>query len=163
MKTLNIGGKDYTLEYTIGASLYDDCVVSVMNLLTSSVYAERGIADQRKALQEQLSVVGGIPKVTLTVFYAGLLEHHGTGEYAGDDSDETVESLKDAKRIIGSYLQENKDTGNGTWIDVLNLCTECMGDDGFLTMIGVDKMIEMQTPRKTTKKKTAKVTKITEA
>ena len=32
-KVLKIGGKDYKLEYTVEASLYDDCVSSVTSLM----------------------------------------------------------------------------------------------------------------------------------
>ena len=35
-KVLKIGGKDYKLEYGIEASLFDDCVKSVMNMLVST-------------------------------------------------------------------------------------------------------------------------------
>ena len=144
MKELTIDGKKYTLEYTIGASLYDDCVTSVMRLMASLAYAET--IETREMVNEQINIMGGVPKVTLTVFYAGLLEHHGTGELAGDDSDETVPDMKAARKIVQKYLRENKGADSGSWMDIFNLCLACMGDDDFLTLIGIDKMMDANIP-----------------
>lgn len=156
MKNINIDGKEYTLEYTIGASLYDECVVSVMKLLSSYAYAESDeLKGNTKAIvDEQLTIMGGIPKVALNCFYAGLLEHHGTGEYAGENSDGSVSSIVVARGLIGKYLKESKENGTGgTFMDVFNMCVECMGDDDFLTLIGVDDMISTMTPQKKSTKR----------
>ena len=42
-KVLKIGDKDYKLEYGIEASLFDDCVKSVMNMLVSTSGGTTGV------------------------------------------------------------------------------------------------------------------------
>lgn len=160
MKKITVGGKEYTLEYTIGASLYDDCVTSVMQMLGSIAFTET--QDAKDRLMSQMSVMGGVPRTTLNVLYAGLLEHHGTGEFAGDDSDRTVTGIADAKRIAATYIKEHKETGDGSFMDIFSLCLECMGDDDFLTLIGIDKMMETTNIPKVSKKRSRSKKETTE-
>lgn len=73
-KLLKIGNKEYKLEYSIEASLYDECVKSVMNTLL----ATSGGVD--KTPEEMISGMANIPNTALTVFYAGLLQYHGDSQ-----------------------------------------------------------------------------------
>lgn len=73
-KLLKIGNKEYKLEYNIEASLYDECVKSVMNTLL----ATSGGVD--KTPEEMISGMANIPNTALTVFYAGLLQYHGDSQ-----------------------------------------------------------------------------------
>lgn len=88
-KVLKIGGKDYKLEYGIEASLFDDCVKSVMNMLVST----SGGTD--RSLKEMVSGMSSIPNVALNAFYAGLLQYHGNHS----DGDGTVPDLDTAKNL----------------------------------------------------------------
>ena len=71
-KILKIGGKDYKMEYSIEASLYADCTASLTGLMT-----EIQIAGDDKNVKKVVSELSNIPQTTLTIFYAGLMEHHG--------------------------------------------------------------------------------------
>ena len=72
-KLLKIGGEDYKLEYTIEASLYADCVSSLTGLMT-----DIEMAGTSNDIKKVLSGISNIPNTALTLFYAGLMEAHGT-------------------------------------------------------------------------------------
>jgi len=138
-KVITIGGEDYRLEYTIEASLYSDAVEKLVNLIgrTAAVQqsAEGGTPMQAEAAVEgMISQLSDIAGTALTLFYAGLLEYHGP------EGDQTVKSLKDAKRLARTWMTE-QDEGNGTWYDLLTLCINQMGEDGFFKMIGLEKAL----------------------
>ena len=101
-KVLKIGGKDYKLEYTVEASLYDDCVSSVTSLMVGISESE-----DKNDIKKLVKEISNIPKTTLIIFYAGLLEAHGP------EGDGTVSDLKDAKSLIRTYLEEHKDDEDG--------------------------------------------------
>lgn len=144
MKKITIGGSEYTLEYTLGASLYDECVVSVSKLITALIRAERE-ADSENGEQDMefvttmISTLGGAPRVAVTVLYAGLLDHHGTGEYAGRNSDGRVPDWETAKWLAWEWLSAADDFGKQrSWFSLIRLCTDCMTDDGFFQKIGLE-------------------------
>lgn len=131
-KVIEIGGKEYKLEYTIEASLYGDCVASMTSLLAS--IGEAGSEDNiKKAIYE----AANIPQVALTVFYAGLMEAHGTHP----EGDGTVPDKETAKKLLVQYIKEHKDQEGGNFYDVLTMCTDKMGEDGFFVLTGMDSMI----------------------
>lgn len=156
MKTLNIGGKEYKIEFTMEASLCNDCTEKVTGLMLK--IAE---ADDKKAIKDMISTMSDIPQTSLTMFYAGLLEHHGP------DGDGSVKSLKDAKALIKQYFNEHAEDGTGNFYDVLQILIEQMGEDGFFKQIGLEQMMnqteepkakkEPKTPQDH-KKKTTKAT-----
>lgn len=141
MKVLEIGGKSYTVEYSIEASLYSDCTVKVIDLMS---------AMDSKNPKEVIGKMADIPQVTITMLHAGLLENH---------SDE-IEDEKETKALLKKYLAEHKDDEGGNFYSVLELLLECMGDDGFFKLIGLEAMFE-KTAKETKKpqavKKTTKV------
>jgi len=158
MKNITIDGKEYTLEYTIGASLYEECITSIVGLIGTIAMGSEN-ENTREAMLEQVAIMGGLPKVAATVFYAGLLEHHGTGEYAGETSDMTIPDKKAVYSLFRKYNAENKESGKGSWMDIFNLCLECMGDDDFFGMIGLEEMMQTQGIETVTPKKTARTKK----
>ena len=85
MKSIKIGNKDYKFEFTIEASLYGECTEALTAFLTN-------VGSAGTNLKEVLKSISDIPQTALTLFYAGLLEHHG------EDGDGTVTTQKDAKR-----------------------------------------------------------------
>lgn len=139
MKTIKIGEKEYKFEFTIEASLFNDCTEKLTTFI-----ANIGEAQSKADIKQIVSSISDIPQTALTMFYAGLLEHHG------EDGDSSVTTKKDAKRLIKQYFVENKDTGNDDFYSILELMLECMGDDGFFKRVGLEKMFakaEEQNPQ----------------
>ena len=89
--------------------------------------------------------MSNVPQTTLHMFYAGLLEHHGTGS----DGDGTVTSIEDAKVLLKQYISENKTN----FYAVMEMIMGQMAEDGFLDLIGLNDMIqtEEEEPKKTPK------------
>lgn len=150
MKTIKIGEKEYKFEFTIEASLFNECTEKLTTFM-----ANIGEAQDKAELKQMITSISDIPQTALTMFYAGLLEHHG------EDGDGTVLTKKDAKRLIKQYFAENKDTGNDDFYSVLTLMIECMGDDGFFKRVGLEKMFAAaeQTASENPQKTKAKATK----
>lgn len=139
MKTIKIGEKEYKFEFSIEASLFNDCTERLTTFI-----ANIGEAQSKADIKRIVSSISDIPQTALAMFYAGLLEHHG------EDGDGSVMTKKDAKRLIKQYFAENKDTGNDDFYSVLTLMIECMGDDGFFKRVGLEKMFaeaEKQNPQ----------------
>lgn len=126
MLTLNIGEKEYNIEFTIEASLYSECTERITGLLQDITEAQ-----EKENIKEMISKMSDIPQTTLTMFYAGLLEHHG------EDGDGTVLTKKDAKRLIKEYMAEHKDDETGNFYGVMVMLIDQMGEDGFFKQIGL--------------------------
>lgn len=131
-KVLQIGGKDYKLEYSIEASLYADCTASITGLMT-----EIQIAGESKDIKRVVSELSNIPQTTLTIFYAGLIEHHGTHP----DGDGAVPDIRSAKRLIAQYLKEHSEDDTGNFFGIMQMCIEQMGEDGFFKLTGLEGMM----------------------
>ena len=142
---MTIGGKEYSIEFSIEASLYGECVTKIFDMFMG-IAAVRGQADAlekantndvdslKDLMKGAVMSMTDIPQTALTLFYAGLLEHHGTEE--GDGS---VASLQDAKHLIKEYMFENS---GANWYDLMNLMVEQIGADNFFERIGLDKMLK---------------------
>lgn len=135
-KVLQIGGKDYKLEYSIEASLYADCTTSLTGLMT-----EIQIAGDEKNIQKIISEISNIPQIALTIFYAGLMEHHGSHP----DGDGKVPDIQSAKRLIAQYLKEHSDDETGNFYGIMQMCIEQMGEDGFFKLTGLEGMMNQLT------------------
>ena len=162
---LTIGGKEYRLEYTIEASLYDECtekLISFMDKTTSSMkmnepadadLSEKEIEvkakEQEMMLKRSISGISNLPQTALTIFYAGLMEHHGI------DGDKTVLSKKDAKEIVKQYFNDHAEDGTDNFYDLLLICIQQMSEDGFFKRVGLEKIMNPDSP-----KGKAKLTKI---
>lgn len=137
MKRIVIDGKEYTIEYSIEATLYDECTEKMMDLMLNAGIAQAEASQDNIEAKERVTVMANafknnikdIPQRTLTLFYAGLLEHHK----------EEIRSKEDAKTLLVTYIKEN----NGKSLyDILNDLIAEMGKDHFFEMIGVDKVTE---------------------
>lgn len=155
-RILEIDGKEYRLEFTVEASLYSDCTTSLTMLLAGMEEAEMS-----KDTNKILSQIANIPQVALTLFYAGLMEYHGS------EGDGTVVDKATAKRLVKSLMKEHSDDELATFDGILNLCIEQMGEDGFFKRVGLEGVLAQSQP-KTRRKQTktpqdhkTKVTKIT--
>ncbi len=127
MKTIKIGDKEYKIEFTIEASLYNECTEKVAGLVCS--ISEAG---DKEDIKKMISSMSDIPQTTLTMFYAGLLEHHG------EDGDKSVLSKSDAKKLIKQYFKEHPDDETGNFYGVMEILIEQMVDDGFFKQIGLE-------------------------
>lgn len=148
MRRLTIGGKEYTIEFSIEASLYNECTEAAMNLVMGFGEAQGAVemakgddeAEKvRSAIRKTFSSIANIPATAMTLFYAGLLEHHGN----------EIQSIDDAKDLIRVYLKDN----DLTFVDVLNLMLECMGEDHFFDLTGLSKVLNTE-EKKPKRKKT---------
>lgn len=129
MTTLKIGDKEYKIEFTIEASLYSECTEKVTGLMLSIAEAQ-----DKNAIKEVISSMSDIPQTALTMFYAGLLEHHG------EDGDKTVLTKTDAKKLIKQYFNEHADDDTGNFYGIMEMLVERMGEDGFFKQIGLQQM-----------------------
>ena len=137
MKRITIDGKEYTIEYSIEATLYDECTEKIMDLMLNAGIAQAEVTQENIEAKERIMVMANafknnvkdIPQRTLTLFYAGLLEHHN-GE---------IKSKDDAKILLVKYIKENDGI---SLYDILNDLIAEMGKDHFFEMIGVDKVTD---------------------
>lgn len=135
-KILNIGGDEYKLEFSIEASLRNECIekiTEIMMLLSA--------ADNNGDVKDVLKGLSNIPGTALECFYSGLLEHHGS------NGDGTVKNIGDAKRLVVSMIRDEESEYNN-WNDIMTLCVNQMAEDGFFELVGlVDKKKEPKTPQ----------------
>ena len=123
---MEINGKEYRLEYTVEASLCDECVERTMSLFMAI-----GEAQNEQDVKKVVSAMTDIPRTALYLFYGGLLEHH---------SDE-IKGVDDAKRLVSAYFKENKDDENANFYGLLTKCLEQMKEDGFFRQIGLEQAV----------------------
>lgn len=164
MRRITIDGKEYTFEFSIEATLYSECTEKVMDLMVSAGIAQAETESDELSVKDKVMVmadafkrnVSDVPQKALTLFYAGLLEHHGKS------GDRTVLSIDDAKRLVSAYMRENEEI---TLYDIMNDMIEEMAKDNFFKKIGMEKMVnqmnenaekQMKQPQDH-KKKTTKV------
>lgn len=131
-KIITIGGKEYKLEYTTEAALYADCVGSMVSLFA-------GIQDaaSKDELKKAIHEMANVPQVALTIFYAGLMEAHGTHP----NGDKTVPDKDTAKQLLVQYIREHQGQEDGNFYGILSMCVEQMGEDGFFELTGIDAML----------------------
>lgn len=122
--TVKIGGKEYKLEYSFEASMYSDCVTAMITILQNM-----GSGDPHDIIES----MGDLPRTAVTLFYAGLLEHHGI------EGDNTVRNMADAKRLAKQYILEQGENGN--FYTLLTLCVDQMGEDGFFKLVGLEELM----------------------
>lgn len=142
MKVITIGGINYTFEFSIEASLYSECTEKVTGLMVGAGTAHNKDSNkseeenEKNNIKSMLATMSDIPTVAMTMFYAGLMEHHGT---LGDGR---VKSIKDAKTLVKTYLAEHKEDDKGNFYAIMQEMMECMADDDFFKLIGLDKMFQ---------------------
>lgn len=152
-KIINIDGKDYKQEFTVEASLYNDCTERLIDFMfaTATAQAESEVAqnaneeEREKRYKESLKAgIGGIatlPTLAMTLWYAGFMEYHG----ADGIDDNSVKTMRDAKILYKKYYAEHPE--ESSYYDIVGMCIEQMDKDGFFQRIGLDKMIETPSPK----------------
>lgn len=129
-KIITIGGKDYKLEYSVEAALYADCVEAVNDLFVGISYA--AAKDNMDAIVKHFS---NIPSAGLTMFYAGLIEHHGP------EGDQQVMDKHVAKKLLKQYLKEHETDDTGDFYGLITMLMEKMGEDNFFKMTGLESIM----------------------
>ena len=139
-KVLKIGEKEYHLEYTVEASLYADCVTAIAGIMVDIETAQ-----EQEDVKKILSSMANIPQTALTIFYAGLMEAHGTHK----NGDGSVPDIQTAKALIGQYIREHKNDETGNFYGILQMCVEQMQEDGFFEMMGLTALLQTKDTEKT--------------
>lgn len=148
MRNIAINGRTYTFEYSIEASLYEDCCGCIMDLFVGEGLAkgEAEAGNIKGAWAELKKSITDISKRALTLFYAGLMENHG----------DEIKDEEDAKALLKLYLAES----GKNMLDVANELMEIVDEDNFFGLLGLDKVFqtESNTTKKSTKEKPGKNT-----
>lgn len=157
-KIMEIGGVEYRLEYTMEAALYNECVEALVDFVGKTVAAQNlseltdGLEEEKQrqvmemAIKQSISSLTELPQTAITVFYAGLLEHHGP------EGDGTVLNKKDAKALVKQYFAEHVEDGTDNFFDLINICMEQINEDGFFKRIGLEKILNQEQAEKKPKK-----------
>ena len=151
-KVLTIDGRDYKFEFSVEASLYNECIEKITNIMVE--FATSG------NMKEMLNGLADLPKTSLNCFYAGLLEHHGA------EGDRTVMGISDAKKLAIKLIK-SEDSDINNWYDLFRLCVDQMGEDGFFELIGLTDLLSSPetetapTEEKKTRKRTPKAVSAT--
>lgn len=131
MRTLTIGNKDYTIEFSIEASLHKDCTEKITGLM-----ANVAMAQSNADIKELISAMADVPQTALHMLHAGLLEHQENWD------------LSKTKAVVKQYLLDRKGQEDGNYYALMEILLEDMGNDGFFELIGLDKMFQTEEPKK---------------
>ena len=148
-KVITINGEDYKLEFAIEASLYKECIQSITELIYR-IDAGQNTRD----IEQALAGISDIPTTAVNCFYAGLLEHHGV-----EVGDGKVPNLRAAKELARAIIKDEQ-SEISNFYDLMTMCVEQMGEDGFFVLIGLGSLISTnttQTSKRGRKKKPAEV------
>lgn len=148
MLELKVENNVYKIEYSIEASLYDECVEKVTSFMCNV-----SVAEDNSVIKSIIKTLTDLPSTALSMLHAGLLEHHSV-----ESGDGLVRTKEDTKKIIKAYIKEHKEDGKGNYYDILGMLIEQMEKDGFFDLIGLKSMIQsIQTTQEEVKK--AKIAK----
>ena len=134
MRTIKINENEYVLEYSFKAVEHKETVQKMFNVMSGAYLvkdADPEVAEANKvsALAAMINgvseMVADVPHIVKTAFYAGLLENHGLSE-------------EEAYQLMKQYMKENKYSFNKLFEDI----KECMEDDGFFDLSGLNDMME---------------------
>lgn len=125
MKIITINAKEYTLEYTMEASLYKEGIEELTR------YMMKMDSNMVESPELIISSIADLPHTVLTMFYAGLLEYH---------SDE-IKTEKHAKNLLKEYFAEHKEDETGNFYGMMGIIFDCMRDDGFFNQLGLTQML----------------------
>lgn len=89
-------------------------------------------ADRASALIDGVAdMYAEMPDTVITAFYAGLMENNA------------VMNEAEAGKLLKQYFKDSHDE-SATFPGMFDLIKECMQDDGFFKLTGLDKMLENQ-------------------
>lgn len=129
MKTIKIGEKEYTLEFSFEAAENKNVVQKMFNVLSGADIAKNATDDESGAVGAMLKGVSemfaSIPDICKDAFYAGLLENNPV-------------SQDESKQLMRQYMKENKVSYSSLFEDI----KQCMEDDGFFDLTGLKEMVK---------------------
>lgn len=153
MRILTIGGKDYKVEFSFEAAEYKDCVDSIFKVISGSYIMKNGPTDENEKISVATAILNGtsdmvsdIPKIAVTALYAGLLENN------------PVENEQAAKALFKQFVKENPDDERASFWGMYDFLRDCMEEDGFFKLTGMDKVIaQMSEAAEEQKSKSGKI------
>lgn len=128
MKTIEINGKVYDIEFGFGAVDEKNLIQNMFKVVSGAYFFNRGVEETMAAamMNGTAEMVADLPMICKQAFYAGLKEHHNEISY-----DDAVELMK-------SYMKENKLSFNAMY----QLLKSCMEEDGFFELTGITEMMQ---------------------
>lgn len=137
MKTLNIGGNDYIIEFTFEAAMNSPCVESVMRFMSA-------VSETDSSIETIIPTMSSLPSTAMSMFRAGLLEHY-------DFDMQTTKELVKALFAQERKKAEEDETYSGItdFYGLMAFCVEAMTDDGFFDLIGLSSMTATARTQKT--------------
>lgn len=125
MKTITINGKDLKLEFTYEAAECKELIQKMFGVVSGAYILKNGNKGKVAAIYDGAAeMVGEIPLICKTAFYAGLLENNPATE-------------DEAKELMKAYMKENKLSYAGLYKEI----KQCMEDDGFFELSGLNEML----------------------
>lgn len=118
----------YKKQFGFDAAEHKNTVQKMFKVKSGAYMVEEGISvdgtpTASGIINGTASMVGDIPGIVKSAFFAGLLEHHDMPE-------------EDAHELLKDYMRENK----LSFRDVFMELTECMETDGFFELAGITAM-----------------------
>ena len=132
---LTIAGKKYTIVYSVAATMCDDLLETIVDMVKAASGEENS----------SFAFAGKLPKMTKILFYGGLLQMHGSR----GNGDSSVRSREDAEELLFQYFTENPKV---TLASLFNDLYKQMGEDNFLSRIGLGAEEENPKPQKKAEK-----------
>lgn len=137
MRTLTVGGKEYTIEFSFEAADYKDCVGKAFKMLSGSYLVRHSAPDGDSGVAEMMGamvdgsadMVSDLPHFVPTMLYAGLLEHNPVADEAA------------AKSLFRQFVKENPDDERASYFGMWDFLRGCMEEDGFFKLTGLERMI----------------------
>lgn len=167
-KILKINGREYKLEYTMEAALFGECTEITTEVIEQISEATSGVdktlppdklaKEVKERMRMYVKTISNIPRKVLTLFYAGLLEHHG----AHPGGDGTIKNEQDAKELLAQFLREHKGEDDGDFFGVMRIILDQMEEDGFFDLTGLNKAFQVKKPAKQPQDHKKKTTKVSE-
>lgn len=162
MKILMIGDKEYKLEYSFAAATHKELINKVFKMLSGSYIGQQGLFGDKNETKKEIAsafiegsatMFSETPETVIVAFQAGLMENNA------------VLNRKEATNLLKQYFVENADSPYASFPGMFNLIKECMEEDGFFKLTGMDEMLkamwvepeepEMPKAKSTSGKKTA--------
>lgn len=132
MKTLKIGEKEYSLEFSFAAAEHKALVQNMFNVMSGAYIVKNSVgavADKESTTTAMINgvseMVADIPQICRVAFYGGLLENNPVKE-------------DEAKELMKQYMMENKMSFHRLFEEL----KQCMEDDGFFDLSGLTEMIQ---------------------
>lgn len=139
MKILTIGEKEYKLEYSFSAAMHKETINKVFKMISGGYIGQQGLLGEKNETKKDIAsaLIDGsaimfseMPETVIVAFQAGLMENNA------------VLNQKVAAGLLKQYFAENPDSPTASFPGMFNLITECMEEDGFFKLTGMDEMLK---------------------